>query len=325
MEKSKKILKIVVVLLISLVVYRILEHDQYVKLLDAIKEHDNQKVERILRWNYFDLDKQSGHFPWAWLPESDDCYSPLETACKYGNYKAAKMLIKKGADAGRVQEEHFSLLYLSMESTESDDFNLIKLLVQNGADPNGAPDDDHDGSSSLENCARMDCGDYYYNNYLSTTGSWEEELKKRYEANYDEKKAVMITNIYHYLDERIQNYNNPEEQITGATPMHWAANFQNMALIQYLIDQGRYRVNDKDHDGQTCLHYLVRFEKPNEYNKKWKEDTLVLLINNGADPTIKDKEGKTPYDYAVENKDDYLAGLLKPYMKNSDKDSGATD
>ncbi len=328
MKKSithRVIAMIVWCIIIILIVPWIIMDFSYVSLLGAIRNNQNKKVELLLKLPFRSLDKTSGYIPLRWIVESGENNSPLELACRFGNYQAAKMLIEKGADASCVQEDHFSLLYLAMESTESEDYKLVKLLVENGADPNGAPEDDHDNSSSLENCARMDCGDYYFNNYLPTAGSWEEELKKRNESKYDEKKAVMIRNIYQYLEERIQNYNNPEEQISGTTTLHWAANYQNLELIQYLIDQGKYGVNDQDHEGKTCLHFLVCYDEPDEYDKEWKRDTLELLIQNGADPTIKDKEGKTPYDYTVENKDDYLAGLLEPYMRNAEKSQKGTD
>ena len=198
MNKIKKPIKVIIMIFVSIImiflIVWIIKDYSYVMLLDAIQNRQNKKVAMLLKLPFSSLDKTSGHFPVRYFAESEENNSPLETACKYGNYKAAKMLIEKGADASRVQEEHFSLLYLSMESTESDDFNLIKLLVQNGADPDGAPDDDHDGNSSLEHCARMDCGDYYYNNYLPTTGSWEEELKKAEQILNDFGSHILIGN-----------------------------------------------------------------------------------------------------------------------------------
>jgi len=39
---------------------------------------------------------------------------------------------------------------------------------------------------------------------------------------------------------------------------------------------------------------------------------LKFLLENGADKSIKDNDGKTAYDYAVENGNTELAELLKP-------------
>lgn len=303
MEKSKKILKIVAVLLISLVVYRLLEHDQYVKLLDAIKDHDNQKVERILKWNWFDLDKQSGHFPWAWLSGFDEHNSPLELACREGNNQVAKMLIDKGADVSIQHEGSYSLLYLTMTYTELDDYELIKILIEHGAEPKGAPKNDY--KSSLETCANMSCGDK-----TNADGI----------LHYNQNKAIMIFDIYRYLQKSINKEDNVFVQDTGITPLHSAVGSQNLVLIEYLIDEGEYHVNDRDKDGQTSIFFLLyAIEENGRYDKKWKRQTLDLLIRYGADPTIEDNQGKTVYDCAVENGDDYLAGLLKQYMEKRDQ------
>ena len=317
-EKRKKTVKIVTILLIGIVVYKALEHNQYVKLLDAIKDHDNQKVERILRWNYFDLDKQSGHFPWRWLSEFDDCNSPLEMACKSGNGAAVKMLIDKGAYAGIVHAGDFSPMYYTLLYTEEDDFEIIKLLVENGADPNGAPDDDHDGQSSLESCAGMRC---YVDTREQNKG---EDVESESINHYDPHTAKMILFIYQYLKKRIDKEYNPEYERWGYSPLSSAVNAQNLELITYLLKEGKYKVNDKDKEGQTCIYSLVTMmdelgeEELLEYDQEWKKETLELLMANGADLNVRDDLHRTPYDYAVVKRDMYLASLLKQCMEEKD-------
>lgn len=41
-------------------------------------------------------------------------------------------------------------------------------------------------------------------------------------------------------------------------------------------------------------------------------DIIELLLKHGSDKSMKDKRGKTAYDYAVENNKTELAKLLKP-------------
>ena len=102
------------------------------------------------------------------------------------------------------------------------------------------------------------------------------------------------------------------------TPLHRAVMYQNLELIQYILDEEKYDINDRDESGQTCLFSLVPVEYPDSYDQTWKRETLNLLIRYGADANIKDTDGKTVYDYAVEAHDDYLAGLLKQYMEKRD-------
>ncbi len=300
-------------------------HHNYVLLIDAIGTNRNERVEALLKRPYFDINRPSGHLPWIWLPDMEDTVSPLEQACRCGNYKAAKMLIARGADADQVNNEHCSLLYLTMEYTEPDDYEMVKLLIKNGADPNGAPDEKNDGMDSLSACAGMDCGDYYYNWYLVPYQRLRFDRTRIASAHYDKQKAKMIVKIYRFLEKKVNHKNEFSDEQSLFTPLHRAVMYQNLELIQYILDKGKYDINDRDESGQTCLFSLVSVEYPDLYDQTWKRETLDLLMRYGADVNIKDTDGKTVYDYAVEAHDDYLAGLLKPYMKNSDKDSEITD
>ncbi len=54
------------------------------------------------------------------------------------------------------------------------------------------------------------------------------------------------------------------------------------------------KVNARDKDGRTPLHYAARFSKNVEVVK-------TLLLAAGAEPAAKDNAGKTPWHYAEEN------------------------
>ena len=66
-------------------------------------------------------------------------------------------------------------------------------------------------------------------------------------------------------------------------------------------------INALSADGKTPL-IVYSVSKVNDR----KADDLVFLLENGADKTIKDNDGKTAYDYAVSNGNTELAELLKP-------------
>ncbi len=315
-NRKRKLKSVVIGIILFFAVLLLWVHHNYVSLIDAIGANNNEKVETLLRRPYFDIDHPSGHVPWIWLPDMGETVSPLEEACRCENYKAAKMLIERGADASWVNYEHFSLLYLTMEYTEPDDYKMIKLLVENGADPNGAPDEKNDGMDSLSTCAKMDCSDYYYNPHAAQYKQIKEDTIKAASAHYDQQNAKMIVKIYRYLEDKSTHENGLVKEQFSFTPLHIAVIHQNLELIQYLLDEGKYDINDKDEDGQTCMFSLVPVEFPDTYDRTWKKESFNLLLRYGADVNIKDNDGKTVYDYAVEAHDDYIAGLLKPYMDN---------
>ena len=81
-----------------------------------------------------------------------------------------------------------------------------------------------------------------------------------------------------------------------------AATYGNNELIHYLIDNGINTVNQADADGITPLMGSVMTNRT---------DTCRLLLDLGADKTLKSSSGETAYDYAVMYGYDEIAELCK--------------
>lgn len=77
----------------------------------------------------------------------------------------------------------------------------------------------------------------------------------------------------------------------GYGALFWAVNCGNVGLINVLLDHGaNINVQTLPRTGAlTPLHTAVRANKPEEY---------MVLVQRGADPSIKDAEGLTPLDTA---------------------------
>ena len=77
-------------------------------------------------------------------------------------------------------------------------------------------------------------------------------------------------------------------------------------LLPYIKD-----INEELKLGQTALHCAVAYSAPCK--------TIKLLLENGADGTMKDMDGRTPYDlYLCNNPDKFFsktACLLKEASK----------
>ena len=87
----------------------------------------------------------------------------------------------------------------------------------------------------------------------------------------------------------------------GHTPLMWCASVRDVSLTERLLREGA-DVNARRPDGTSVLHVAVQSDAD--------PDTVRLLLAAGADPAVRDGEGKTPADYAREAGFTELARLL---------------
>ena len=69
--------------------------------------------------------------------------------------------------------------------------------------------------------------------------------------------------------------------------LHIAVKNNSIKLVKYFLNKNS-NPNELNKDGQTPLHLAL---------KEGNKDIIDLLIKNGADISIKDNEGKKPFDY----------------------------
>lgn len=80
--------------------------------------------------------------------------------------------------------------------------------------------------------------------------------------------------------------------MNGATALHLAANFGHIEILKKIIDTHLAELNDlnaQDNRGQTALHGAAEGGMVN---------SVMLLLQKGADATIVDDDGNTAYDLA---------------------------
>lgn len=88
---------------------------------------------------------------------------------------------------------------------------------------------------------------------------------------------------------------------TGDTPLHVATRQGWTWAIPILINSGA-QVNLTGERGLTALHYAA-----------FKNDlsSATTLLVNGADPNIRDDDGRTPVDWALAAGNETMVSLLK--------------
>ncbi len=102
--------------------------------------------------------------------------------------------------------------------------------------------------------------------------------------------------IYREKPEAIQKFlaagaNVNETNEDGGTPLIYAAQFGDIALIKTLLERGAL-VNPVDREGNSALGYLVS-------RKDTKNDAVSLLLAHGADVNVANKSRHTPLHLAV--------------------------
>jgi len=93
-----------------------------------------------------------------------------------------------------------------------------------------------------------------------------------------------------------------KEKSSGRNALHKAAFWGHDATVKYLINDCKLNVDVVDYNGDTALHDSVRFGH---------QKVVELLLAAAANRTIKNKEGKTPMDLAVQYEQSHLIPLLK--------------
>ena len=83
----------------------------------------------------------------------------------------------------------------------------------------------------------------------------------------------------------------------------FAARYGNYNAVEFLIKEHYFDINSKDLTGDTALIVAIKNDQI---------QIVELLLELGVDKALKDSEGKTAYDYAVESGILELEELLKP-------------
>lgn len=111
--------------------------------------------------------------------------------------------------------------------------------------------------------------------------------------------------IVHHLVKRGSLINQNARNASQTTPLHLATMFRVEAtaknLILFLLDSGA-ELNAKQAGGQTPLHHAVA---------RGSIPLVQTLILEGADPFMRDEQGKSPNDLASANKDEEMRLALK--------------
>lgn len=244
------------------------------KLLTAIDQENITELNVLMKSPFGNLNSKPSFWVFEVISETVTP-TPLQAACKAGNPEIVKILLENGADVNYTYWDKMrnigSPLTNAAGSLSDQRLQVIKLLVEYGADVNYV---DSIGNDALL-CAL----------YASLERNDTIEI-----IEYLENQGA---NIY-------KRYSGNEDTI-----LHKACECDCFIVVQYLIDQRGFDINSVNTNGDTPLISFLR------YASNRKEKTLLFLVQEGANQNIKNKEGKTAYDYAIERHPEFLDQLCQ--------------
>jgi hypothetical protein len=94
---------------------------------------------------------------------------------------------------------------------------------------------------------------------------------------------------------------------TGWAPLHYAATTGQLAIMELLLDQNAY-IDAESPNGTTPLMMAAHYGTP---------EAVKLLLEAGADPSLKNQLGLTAIDFANRANREDSAGLIAASLKSS--------
>lgn len=278
------------------------------------------------------------------IPELQDIKcTPLHLAAFIGNVDLINLLIEHGADTNAVcKNKKYSCLHMAVlgvtcyydkgisEEKEEEYLEIVSSLMSKFPNQIGAKD--YEDSSPLHRAVSTKHEDTIrillshdipllqfrkggYTPFHDAVSTGSLALVKLLLENSNEKEKV-INSVYR------------DEGFSGCAPLHLAINnyiecfsqknnqSDALEIIKYLLSYPDLDINIQDFQGETPLHYAVKYIKDDEL-------TLInaLLTIKDINPFIKDYSGKTPFDYAKEGSRNKILQALIDNKYGSDQDS----
>ncbi|KAK7134316.1 hypothetical protein R3I93_017659 [Phoxinus phoxinus] len=261
-----------------------------------------------------------------------------------------ELLLRKGANVNEKNKDFLTPLHLAAEKSHND---IIEVLVKHEAKVNAV---DNLGQTALHRAAH--CGHLQTCHMLLSAGcdplitslqsfspsqiasqSIQEILQEgTFIGNSDTDRQLLEASKSGDLEVvkklcNLQNVNCRDVEGRQSTPLHFAAGYNRVAVVEYLLLHGA-DVHAKDKGGLVPLHNacsyghyevaellvihgavvnvadLWKFTPLHEAAAKGKYEICKLLLQHGADPTKKNRDGNTPLDL-VKDEDTDIQDLLR--------------
>uniref|UniRef100_UPI00398EBF96 poly [ADP-ribose] polymerase tankyrase-2 isoform X2 n=1 Tax=Pristiophorus japonicus TaxID=55135 RepID=UPI00398EBF96 len=269
-------------------------------------------------------------------PQTHETALHCAAASPYPKRKqVTELLLRRGANVDEKTKDLLTPLHVASEKAHND---IIEVLIKNDTKVNAL---DSLGQTPLHRAAH--CGHHHTCRLLLTSGSdssivslqgftasqmgnesVQNILQGVLVGNFDTDRQLLEAAKAGDLDVvkklcTLQNVNCRDIEGRQSTPLHFAAGYNRVSVVEYLLQNGA-DVHAKDKGGLVPLHNacsyghyevaellvkhgavvnvadLWKFTPLHEAAAKGKYEICKLLLLHGADPTKKNRDGNTALD-----------------------------
>ena len=210
--------------------------------------------------------------------------TPLLTACKSRNVQAVEVLLKNGADPnyGCEMVGQTPLSLATYHRPDERSVQIVNLLIEYGADINYV--------------CRKHRDDVAVDSFAEEMAEYLNDEDNPYNLCRQEIFVML-------LNEEIDHIGRFGDPI-----IHKIVLSKNTYIMKRMVDKYAFDINAIDTaNGRTALIRAVC-----AMERCFSAEMISTIVDLGADLTVKDNEGKTAYDYAVEKGYSDIAELVKP-------------
>lgn len=271
--KIKKILFLIIIILMitgGLLMSKISQKNEIKNLNDYIIEGNIPKVEKQIL-RVRNINQTPYFFDLDRLN-----YPPLVLASYLGELEICKLLIENDADINNNKgTKSATPLIASLYGTNNTKYDIANFLIYSGAD--------------------VTKKDFHGDSPLSLVFSDNIGSKNNYDINEENKQVELALLI-------ISKGGNIFESGSRGNLLFYASECNNLKMVKYLVEEEMVDINIiVDKYNYTALMYAV-------CNGNY--ETVEYLIENGANPNLKNKYNETVYDMAIKKGNLDILNLL---------------
>ena len=300
-RKVSKKFKITVSVIVVIIFLTLFNYFMRVRLILAAGENDYKTVKTILNIYPLAINQRFDNRLFEIMGEGfRHNNTPLMEACEKNNTEIIKLLVERGADINKHSRAPIS--YPLIAVLQNRNYEMAWYLIEHGADVLVSEE-----------------GWFYADSVPAAILG--------YKVPFDEQDKERQYELMKYVIEKGVSLDPPYGNHGKAYILREAVSVDNSLVVEYIIQNGYFDV-DISLDGAnenynwTSLIFALKLEiddrnrnneDPNAEKTDGSRDTYGMcetLLKLGADKTLKDIDGKTALDYAIELGDEKLISLL---------------